>query len=57
MLIRVMGESIYIVKTDTETVLVASKDVGLERNAEETKYVIMSADQNEGHNHNIKIDN
>lgn len=52
-----MGESIYIVKTDTETVLVASKDVGLERNAEETKYVIMSADQNEGHNHNIKIDN
>ena len=34
MLIRVLGESIHFVKTDKEAVLVAGKDVGLERNAD-----------------------
>jgi len=56
-LIRVLGESIYIVKTDAEAVLVTSKDVGLEGNAEKSNYMIMSGDQNAGHNHNIKKGN
>ena len=44
----------HIVKTDTEAVLVTSKDVGLDRNAEKYKDMIMSGDQNAGHYHNIK---
>ena len=35
----------------------ASKEIDLEVNAEKTKYMIMSRDQNAGQNDNIKIDN
>jgi hypothetical protein len=35
---------------------VASKEIGLEVNADKTKYMITSQDQNAGRNHNIKID-
>jgi hypothetical protein len=38
------------------TLVVASKDIGLEVNAEETGYMIMSRDQNAGQIHNIKLD-
>ena len=34
--------------------VVASKESGLESNAETTKYVVMSRDQNAGRSHNIK---
>jgi hypothetical protein len=37
--------------------VIASKEMGLELNAEKTKYMVMSRNQNAGHNHNIKIDN
>ena len=33
-----------------------SKEVGLEVNADETAYIVMSRDQNAGRSHNIKID-
>jgi hypothetical protein len=38
---------------NTEALLVASKDIGLEVNAEKSKYVFMSCEQNSGQNHNI----
>jgi len=37
--------------------VVASKEIGLEVNADETKYVIMSRDQNARRSHSTKIDN
>jgi hypothetical protein len=37
--------------------VIASKEIGLEVNAEKTKYMVMSRNQNVGHNHNIKMDN
>jgi len=37
--------------------VVASKEIGLEVNADKTKYTVMSRDQNAGRIHNIKIDN
>jgi hypothetical protein len=36
---------------------VASKEIELEVNADKTKYMVMSWDQNAGWSHNIKIDN
>jgi hypothetical protein len=36
---------------------VASKEFGLEVNADKTKYMVMSRDQNAGRSQNIKIDN
>jgi hypothetical protein len=41
----------------TETVIDASKEVGLEVNTEKTKYILMSCRQNSGQNHDIKIAN
>jgi hypothetical protein len=40
--------SVHAVKKNTETLVVASKEIGLEVNAEKTKYMVMSGDQNVG---------
>jgi hypothetical protein len=36
---------------------VASKEIGLEVNADKTKYVVMSQDQTAGRSHSMKTDN
>ena len=36
---------------------VAAKEIGLEVNADKTKYMVMSRDQNAGRTHSMKIDN
>jgi len=38
------------------TLVVASKEIGLEVNADKPKYMVMSGDQNAGWSQNIKID-
>ena len=43
------------IKENTEAFVVASKETGLEVNADNTKYMVMSRD-NAGQSHNIKID-
>jgi len=40
-----------------EALIVAIKEIGLKVNADKTKYMIMSRDQNAGRSHSIKIDN
>jgi hypothetical protein len=37
--------------------VIASKETGLEVNAEKTKCMVISQNQNAGHNHNIETDN
>ena len=41
----------------TETLVDASKEIGLEVNVDKTKCMVMSRDQNAGQNHCMKIDN
>ena len=36
----------YIIKKNTETPAIANKEIGLQVNAENTKYMVMSRDQN-----------
>jgi sorting nexin-29 len=55
--VNILGGSIHSIKKNTEALVVASKETGLEANVEKTKYMVMSRGQNAGHNHNIKIDN
>jgi len=52
-----LGGSVHTVKENAEALVVASKEIGLEVNADKTKYMVMSRDQNAGRSHNIKIDN
>jgi hypothetical protein len=40
-----------------QTLIDASKEVGLDVNTEETKYMLLSRHQNAGQNHDIKIGN
>jgi len=54
---NILGGSVYTVKKITEALVVASKESGLEINANKSKYIVMSRDQNAGRIQNIKIDN
>jgi hypothetical protein len=55
--VNILGGSIHDVNKNTEAIVVAIKEIGLEVNAEKTKHMAISRDQNAGQNHNIKIDN
>ena len=46
--INIMGRSIHTIKKNTDTLVVASKETGLELNTDKTLYMVMSQDQNAG---------
>ena len=46
--VNTLGGSICTIKENTEALMVASKENGLEANAHKTKYMVMSQDQNTG---------
>jgi hypothetical protein len=48
-----LGGSVHTVKEKAEALI----EIGLEVNADETKYTFMSRDQNAGRSRNMKIDN
>jgi len=52
-----VGVSVHTPKKNTGALVVASKGIGLEGNADKTKYMLMSLDQNAGRSHNMKTDN
>jgi len=54
--VNILGGNVQTIKRNTETLVVASKKIGLEVNAEKIKYLIMSRDEAVGTDHNIKID-
>jgi len=51
-----LGTSVHNIKKNTEALVVATKETGLEVNVDKTKYMVMSRDQNAGRSHDIKID-
>jgi hypothetical protein len=55
--VNILGGSIHTIRKNTEALSIASKEIGLEENAEKTKYMVMSREQNAGHYSNIQIDN
>jgi hypothetical protein len=55
--VNILGGSVHTIKKNTEALMVARKEIGLEVNVDITKYMIMSRNQNREQNHNIKTDN
>jgi hypothetical protein len=55
--VNLLGDSVNTIKENSETLLEDSRDIGLEINAEKTKYMIMSHHPNSGQNQNIRIAN
>jgi hypothetical protein len=55
--INLLGDDTDIIEKNTETLIDASKEVGLEINIEKTKYMLLSHHQNAGQNRDIKISN
>ena len=53
----VYADDVNILEGSAEALVLASKEIGLEVNANNTKYKVMSRDQNAGRSHSIKIDN
>jgi hypothetical protein len=54
---NLLGDNIDAIKNNTETLIDASKEVGLEINVEKTKYKLFTRHQNVGQNPDIKIAN
>jgi hypothetical protein len=55
--VYILGGGIRAIKKNTEALLVGSKEICLEVNADKTKYMVISRDQNAGLSHNIKFYN
>jgi hypothetical protein len=55
--VNILGDNTDTIKRDTETLIDTSKVVGLEVNAEKTKFMLLFRHQNAGKNHDIKIVN
>ena len=56
-LTRLLGGSIHALQENAETLVAATREIGLKVNADRTKYMVMSRDQNAGRIHNVRIDN
>jgi hypothetical protein len=55
--VNILGGSVHTVKGNAEALVVATKEIGLEVNADKTKYIVMFWDRNAGRGHSVKIGN
>jgi hypothetical protein len=55
--VNLLGDNIATIYKNTETLIVASKEVGLEINLEKTKYMLLSHHEKAHQNLDIKIEN
>jgi hypothetical protein len=55
--VNILEGSVQTVKENVETLVVATKENGLEVNADKTKYMVMSRNRNAGRDVSVKIDN
>jgi len=53
--VNILGGSMHTINKNTESLVVVSKEIGLEVNDNKTKYVAVSREQNAGKCRNIKM--
>jgi hypothetical protein len=54
--VHILGGTVYVTQKNTESLVVAIKETGLEVNADKTKYIVISRDQNAGRSHSTNSD-
>jgi len=47
---------VHTINENVEALIVASKEIGIDVNADKTKYMVMSREKIAGRSHNMKID-
>jgi hypothetical protein len=55
--VNLLGDNIDTIKKDTDILIDASKEVGLEINVDKTKYMLLTRHQDVSQNREIKITN
>jgi histidinol-phosphate/aromatic aminotransferase/cobyric acid decarboxylase-like protein len=55
--VNILEGSVHTINENTESLVAASKDIGLEVNTDKTKYIVVSGGQNAERRRNIKIKN
>jgi len=55
--VNILGGSVYTIKENSEALVAATREIGLEVIADKTKYMVMSRDQNAGPIQSVRIDN
>jgi hypothetical protein len=56
-MIKILSRTIHKIKKNTEASVVTNKEIGLEVNADKTKYFVVSHDQNARRSQDVKIVN
>ena len=54
---KILGVSVHTIKENTEALIVALRETGIEVNADKSNYMITSRDQNAGRSNNMRTDN
>jgi len=55
--VNIKGGNIHTLKEHAEALVAATREIGLEVSADQTKYMVMSRDQNVGQIHSVRTDN
>ena len=55
--VNVLRGSVHTIKKSTKALVVDGKEIALEVNADKTKYMAISRDQNVGRSYSMKMDN
>jgi len=55
--VNILEGSVHTLKKNAEALVAATREIGLEVSADETKYMVMSRDQNAGRIHSVRTDN
>ena len=55
--VNILGGSIHTLKEYTETLVAATREIGVEVSADKSKYMVTSQDQNAGRKHSVSVDN
>jgi len=55
--VNILGGSIHTLMENADALVAATREIGLEVNADKTKYMVMSRDQNAGRIQSLRNDN